>query len=50
MGKQDVQENINAILSQGVQRDDVPDMVAMVPNWDGIVYEETFSERARKVK
>lgn len=37
-------------LSQGVQRADVSDMVAMVANWDGIVYEEAFGELARKVK
>lgn len=50
MRKQDVQEKIDAVLSQGVQRGDVPDMVAVVANWDGIVYKEAFGKRARKVK
>ena len=41
-----MQDRINALLSQGVQRGDVPGVVAMVANREGVIYEGAFGERA----
>ena len=41
-----MQDKIGAVLSQGVQRGDVPGVVAMVANREGVIYEGAFGERA----
>ena len=41
-----MQDKIGAVLTQGVQRGDVPGVVAMVANREGVIYEGAFGERA----